>query len=165
MSQHENAEHCYSVEIREQGQRVSLLPIADPFINTTIKPQGWRVAWAVLRRRYEVSVHVGGDRQRTNEVMKLNHQRPVWSDDIDERVLAHLPRGRTLMSRIDSPLGPDVAGAKERLLACIEHLRRIVDYDYPPDSVEAHLRGVSAAARSYRTVFLLAQKSGRGERS
>lgn len=76
-------EQSYSVEVREQGRRVSLLPIADPFINTTVRPRGWRVAWAVLRRRYEVSVHVDGDRERVNEVMKLSHQRPVWPDDVE----------------------------------------------------------------------------------
>lgn len=67
------------------------------------------------------------------------------------------------MSQIVSPLGPEVAWAKEHLLARIEHLRRTVDYDYPPNVISAHLADVESAARHYRTAFLMAQKTGRGE--
>lgn len=73
----------YTLEIREQGRLVSVEPIADPFITTTILPRGWRVLWAVLLRRYELAVRISADPQRTTEVMKLNHQRPTWPNDVE----------------------------------------------------------------------------------
>jgi hypothetical protein len=60
------------VEVRENGRRLSVDPMPDPFHNTTIRPRGWRVAIAVLRRRYEVSVHVGGDRDIVEDVLELD---------------------------------------------------------------------------------------------
>lgn len=63
---------AYTIEIRENDRRLSLEPLVDPFINTTVHPRGWRVALAVLCRRYKVSVHVDGDRERVEEVLKLD---------------------------------------------------------------------------------------------
>jgi hypothetical protein len=77
-----DARQRYVIEVREQGRRIALQPSEDPFIHTTITPRGWRVAWEILRRRYEVSVHVTGDRERVTDVMKLNHQKPIWPDDV-----------------------------------------------------------------------------------
>ena len=57
----------YSVTIFEgtKGRgpikRLSTQTISDPFIRTTIRPRGWRVALAVLLRRYELVVNVGGE--------------------------------------------------------------------------------------------------------
>lgn len=62
----------YTVECRENGRRLSIEPIPDPFINTTIRPRGWRVALAVLRRRYSVTVVVGGDSATVERVLELD---------------------------------------------------------------------------------------------
>jgi hypothetical protein len=58
----------YHVTISEgmQGRhgpltKISGQTIDDPFIRSTIRPKGWRVALAVLLRRYEVVVRVGGE--------------------------------------------------------------------------------------------------------
>jgi hypothetical protein len=52
--------------------RLSLTPLRDPFIHTIIRPRGWRVAWAVLRGRYSVSVHVSGDKAAIEDVLELD---------------------------------------------------------------------------------------------
>jgi hypothetical protein len=62
----------YTVEVRENGRRLSLRQMPDPFHNTTVRPRGWRVALGVLLRRYEVSVHVGAPRQLVEDVMELD---------------------------------------------------------------------------------------------
>lgn len=67
-----NSAAAYTVEVRENDQRLSMESIVDPFIHTRVRPRGWRVALAVLRRRYEIVVIVGGDRERVEEVMKLD---------------------------------------------------------------------------------------------
>jgi hypothetical protein len=63
---------AYIVEVREQGKRLDRHAIPDPFVNTTVHPRGWRVAWAVLRKRYEVSVHVSADHDRVEDIFELN---------------------------------------------------------------------------------------------
>lgn len=68
----ERGQSAYTVEVRENGNRLSLDPIPDPFISTRVRLRGWRSAWAVLRRGVEVEVIVGGDRTRINAVMELD---------------------------------------------------------------------------------------------
>jgi hypothetical protein len=63
---------AFTVEVREGNERLSIQPTLDPFINTTVHPRGWRAALAVLRRRYQVSVHVSGDRERLEDVCELD---------------------------------------------------------------------------------------------
>lgn len=65
-------QRAYTVEVREQGRRLSVEPIPDPFICTRVMPRGLRAAFAVLFRRYEVEVLVGGDRDRIERVLELN---------------------------------------------------------------------------------------------
>lgn len=62
---------AYTVEIRENGHRLSHERIVDPFVNARIRPT-WRAAWQVLRGRYEVEVIVSGDRDRVEAVMELD---------------------------------------------------------------------------------------------
>ena len=62
----------FTVEVRERGRCLSREPTLDPFINTTIEPRGWRVALAILLRRYSVSVHVSGDPEIIEDVCELN---------------------------------------------------------------------------------------------
>lgn len=59
----------YTVETRENGRRIRLQRTEDPFIRTTITPRGWRVALAVLLRRYSVEVEVDGSRETIAHVM------------------------------------------------------------------------------------------------
>lgn len=63
---------AYTVEVREQGKRLDRHAIADPFVNTMVHPRGWRAAWAVLRKRYRVSVHVSADPDRVEDTLELN---------------------------------------------------------------------------------------------
>jgi hypothetical protein len=71
-------EEAYTLEICERGKRLSKEPMPDPFHNTTIHVRGWRNALSVLRRRYTVCVHVGGNGDRVEDVLALNpdHLRP-----------------------------------------------------------------------------------------
>lgn len=62
----------FTLEIRENDRRLSLATIPDPFHNTTIRPRGWRVALAVLLRRYKVTVIVGGDPEIVEDVTELD---------------------------------------------------------------------------------------------
>lgn len=55
----------YTVDICEEIQpgidvRIASVEIYDPFIRTKLEPRGWRVAWAVLRGRYRLTVQVFG---------------------------------------------------------------------------------------------------------
>jgi len=63
---------AYTVEVRERGSRLDRHAVADPFVNTTVHPRGWRAALAVLLRRYEVSVHVSADLERVEDIFELN---------------------------------------------------------------------------------------------
>lgn len=65
------ADPAYTVEIRENGRRIALERIVDPFISTRVRPT-WKAAWAVLTGKYEVEVLVSGDRDRVEAVMELN---------------------------------------------------------------------------------------------
>ena len=62
----------FTVEIRENDRRLSIESMPDPFVNATVSPRGWRVALAVLRRRYSVTVVVGGDRDIVEDVCELD---------------------------------------------------------------------------------------------
>lgn len=62
----------FTLEIRENGQRLSVESMSDPFHNTRIHPRGWRAALGVLLRRYEVTVIVGGDHDIVEDVMELD---------------------------------------------------------------------------------------------
>lgn len=66
------SEERYTLAVWEGNKRLSDETLPDPFHHTTIRPRGWRVAWAVLRRRYEVRVVVSADSERIEEVMELN---------------------------------------------------------------------------------------------
>ena len=59
----------YTLEVRENDRRLSIVPIEDPFHRTTVTPRGWRVVWAVLRRRYTVQVIVDGSSDTIAHVM------------------------------------------------------------------------------------------------
>lgn len=64
---------AYTVEVREGAKRIDRQPIADPFVNTTVRVRGWRNALAVLRGRYSCSVHVGAeDPARVEDIFELN---------------------------------------------------------------------------------------------
>lgn len=63
---------AYTVEVRENGKRLDIRPIEDPFVCTRVTAKGWRAAWAVLRGRFEVEVLVSGDRDRIEQVMELD---------------------------------------------------------------------------------------------
>lgn len=41
---------AYTVEVRENGKRVSRERIVDPFISTRVHVRGWRAAWSALCR-------------------------------------------------------------------------------------------------------------------
>jgi hypothetical protein len=62
----------YTVEVRENGKRLALTPIVDPFVNTFVHPKGLRAAVRVLFGRYEASVHVSADHATVEAVMELN---------------------------------------------------------------------------------------------
>jgi hypothetical protein len=72
LSRKTNGGPAYTVEIREQGKRLSLDAIPDPFIRTTLRPRGWRAALALLRGRYELEVLVSSDPVTCNAVMELD---------------------------------------------------------------------------------------------
>lgn len=55
-----------------------------------------------------------------------------------------------------------IAAAKENLLAQIGHLRRVVDYDYPPVVIAAHMRAVQSARSSYATAWKVRDAERRG---
>jgi hypothetical protein len=59
----------YTLEIREDGERMDRRPIEDPFINTTITVRGWRSAWAVLRRGVTLNLILDGSRETIAHVM------------------------------------------------------------------------------------------------
>jgi hypothetical protein len=95
-AQQNTPELAYTLEIREQGKRLSKAPMPDPFHTTRIRPRGWRVALAVLFRRYEVEVLVGGDRERVEAVMELNpdylgpagsKSREAWNAQLERSLL------------------------------------------------------------------------------
>jgi hypothetical protein len=73
----------YTVEYREQGRRLSVEEISDPFVNGTLYPRGWRVALAVLRLRYSVSFHVSATPEIVEAVLELD----------ENYVTEHEPRG------------------------------------------------------------------------
>lgn len=67
----------YSVEVLENGRRLSARPIVDPFINTRVHPGGGllgrlMVALQVLRGTYEVEVIVRGDSAIVEQVLELD---------------------------------------------------------------------------------------------
>jgi hypothetical protein len=59
----------YTLEIREDGARLSKQAIDDPFINTTITVRGWRSAWAVLRRGVTLNLILDGSGDTIAHVM------------------------------------------------------------------------------------------------
>lgn len=63
---------AYTVEIRENGHRLSVERIVDPFVSASIKPRGWRAALDALLGRLEVEIIVGGDKDRVEAVMELD---------------------------------------------------------------------------------------------
>lgn len=68
----QNGASAYTLEIRENDRPLSSERMPDPFHHTTIHPRGWRVVLAVLCRRYRLTVIVGGDHERVEEVLKLD---------------------------------------------------------------------------------------------
>lgn len=82
----------FTVEIRENGKRVSLTNEVDPFIHTTIRVRGWRQALAILLRRYEAEVVVNADHATVEAVLELNpdylgepgsRRRARWDKELD----------------------------------------------------------------------------------
>jgi hypothetical protein len=63
---------AYSLEIRENGRRLSVEQMPDPFHTTAIRVRGWRNAWRVFRKRYVVDVIVGADSERVEDVLELD---------------------------------------------------------------------------------------------
>lgn len=62
----------FTLEIRENDQRVSFVRMPDPFHNTTIRVRGWRAAFAVLRGRCVLTVVVGGDQNIVEDILELD---------------------------------------------------------------------------------------------
>jgi hypothetical protein len=62
----------YSVTVFENHRRLDRRPIVDPFINTYVRPSGWRAALAVMLGRYEVEVQVRADKELTEQVLELD---------------------------------------------------------------------------------------------
>lgn len=62
----------FTVESRLHGRRISLTPIADPFVCQRVVI-GWRdLLRGLFRRRLEVETLVSGDREIVEDVMELN---------------------------------------------------------------------------------------------
>jgi hypothetical protein len=56
---------AYTVETRVAGRRIGAVPMSDPFVSQRVTV-GWRdLLRGLLRRRLEVEVIVGGDRDRS----------------------------------------------------------------------------------------------------
>jgi hypothetical protein len=61
-----------AVETRVAGRLVSVVPMSDPFVSQRVTV-GWRdLLRGLLRRRLEVEVIVGGDRDRIEDVTELD---------------------------------------------------------------------------------------------
>lgn len=69
-----NEDNRYFVEVTENGKRLALTPIPDPFIRTVIRPRGVRAAWQVLRGRWEVWVRVDADPETVRGVEALGRE-------------------------------------------------------------------------------------------
>lgn len=41
------------ITVRERGREVYRVPLVTP---TSMRPQGWRIAWLVLRGKWEITV-------------------------------------------------------------------------------------------------------------
>lgn len=64
-------------------------PLDDPFIRTTIKPCGWRVAWAVLLGRYVLHIKVDGSSKAIKNVMTADYtDEPGFTGYPDTRPMA-----------------------------------------------------------------------------
>lgn len=86
----------FTLEIRENGKRLSAERMPDPFHNTTIHPRGWRAALAVLLHRYKITVIVDGDRDIVEDVLEL---------DDDYKGLPNSTRWQEWDQRVDRALG------------------------------------------------------------
>lgn len=62
----------FTIETRENDVRLDHKPMPDPFVNHTVHVRGWRNALRVLRRRYHLTVAVGGDREIVEDVSELD---------------------------------------------------------------------------------------------
>ena len=65
-------EDVYRITTRENGCLVSVIPMADPFVNHCVRVRGWRNAVRVLFRRYELTVHIDADSDRVERVLELD---------------------------------------------------------------------------------------------
>jgi hypothetical protein len=83
----------YSVAVWENGTILDRHPITDPFIRTTVRPRGWRVALMVLLGRYEVRVTVSADSETVERVLELDpdylgaygsNRRKAWDASLNE---------------------------------------------------------------------------------
>lgn len=83
----------YSVAVWENDSLLDRHPITDPFIHTTVRPRGWRLALMVLFGRYELRVAVNGDPEIVEHVLELNpdylgawgsKRREAWNASLNE---------------------------------------------------------------------------------
>lgn len=58
----------YGVVLLENGRTVRQSAAPHPFVRVAVAVKGWKKAWAVLRGRYTVEVHVHGDEQAMRDV-------------------------------------------------------------------------------------------------
>lgn len=86
-------EPVYTVETRENDQRIGLTEETDPFVHHTVYVRGWRNALGVLLRRHKITVVVGADRETIEAVNELNpdylgahgsERRRRWSKHLQE---------------------------------------------------------------------------------
>jgi len=83
---------AYWVESRVAGRRIDVVLVSDPFVFQRVT-LGWRdLLRGLLRRRLEVEVIVGGDRERIEDVTELDadylgaqhsSRRAEWDAKID----------------------------------------------------------------------------------
>lgn len=86
---------AYAVETRVAGRLISVTPMSDPFVSQRVTVGLRDLLRGLLRRRIEVEIVVGGDRDRIEDVCELDadylgargsSRRAEWDAALDRKL-------------------------------------------------------------------------------